>query len=303
MMSEPSFTVVIPTHKRPALLREALASVAGQTLAAEQVVVVDDAGDQETRSVAQEFPGVTYLVNDRGRGGSGARNAGIARARGSWVAFLDDDDLFLPRKLEAVSGVIAASGPDLGLVYSAAEQFDAESGAALSRSVPRVRGRVLDEVLYQNAIGGMSVVVARRDLLEEVGGLDERFPALQDMELYVRLAQRAAFDFVPDVLVRVRAAKRGRITFDPAKKLAGSKLFSEKYRDLIARSPRQRHRAAARTFLFALAAKDLREAARNLPWTAAGVLVDPANVPYVARGVARHTRSSLSGQVARAATR
>lgn len=303
-MSLPTFTVVVPTHKRPALLREALASVAAQTLTGSQVIVVDDAAHPETRAVAAEFPSVEYVANPGNRGGSGARNAGVALATGDWVAFLDDDDLWVPHKLSAVAAVIARSGPELALVYSAAERFDGVTGAVLSRTRPRARGRVLEDVLYRNVIGGMSVVVARRDALAQVGGLDERFPALQDMELYVRLAELGTFDFVDDVLVRVRVATgSGRITLDPGKKAAGAKLFAEKYERLLASRPRHRHRAASRTFLLALAAHDYREAARNLPWTAAGLVVDPSNLRYVARGVARHARSSLTAGRPRPAAR
>lgn len=300
-MTRPSFTVVIPTHRRPALLRQALESVAAQTLPPEQVVVVDDVGDEETRAVVMDFPGCEYAVGDRGRGGAGARNAGAALARGEWLAFLDDDDLWLPHKLEAVAAVIAAGPPDLGLVYSAAEQFDGATGATLSRSRPTARGRVLDEALYRNVVGGMSVAVIRRDVFEAAGGFDEAFPSLQDMELYVRLAERCAFDFVDDVLVRFRVASHGRITFDARKKLEGAKLFAAKYRRLIAASPRHRHRAAARVFLFALSAGAHGEALRSLPWTAAGLLVDPANVGYVVRGVASRARTAVAGRAPRPA--
>jgi len=301
-MSRPSFTVVVPTSRRPALLREALASVAAQTLPPDQVVVVDDAGDPETQAVVAGFPGYTYALNDRARGGSGARNAGAALARGEWIAFLDDDDLWLPHKLEAVAAVVAAGADDLGVVYSASEQFDGATGVTLSRSRPSVRGRVLEELLYRNAVGGMSVVVVRRDLFEEVGGFDEAFPSLQDMELYVRLAERAAFDYVDDVLVRFRVASHGRITFDTARKLAGAKLFAAKYRDLLAARPRHRHRAAARTFLFALSAGADGEAASSLPWTAAGLFVDPANLAYVARGVASRAKAALTRRAPRPVT-
>src|SRR5690606_6160582 len=188
-MIRPYFTVVVPTHRRPALLREALASVANQSFGGSQVIVVDDADDAETRSVVAEFDNVEYALNDRGSGGSGARNKGAQLASGTWLAFLDDDDVWMPNTLEAVKSVIEANDGDLGLVYSGSEQFDSATGATLSRSQPRVRGRVLDEMLYRNHIGGMSVIVVRRDLFEEIGGFDEAFPSMQDMELYVRMAE------------------------------------------------------------------------------------------------------------------
>lgn len=294
-MDRPYFTVVVPTHRRPALLREALASVANQSFGGSQVIVVDDADDLETRSVVDQFENVEYALNDRGSGGSGARNKGAQLATGTWLAFLDDDDVWMPNKLQAVKAVIEANDDDLGLVYSGSEQFDSETGATLSRSQPRLRGRVLDEMLYRNYVGGMSVVVVRRDLFEEVGGFDESFPSLQDMELYVRLAERAAFDYVDDTLVRFRVGGHGRITFNAGRKLAGARLFAQKYRDLMATRPRHRHRASARVFLFAMAAGAYGEALRNIPSMTVGMFVDPANLTYVARGLASQARVLMGG--------
>ncbi len=300
-MDDPYFTVVIPTHRRPDTLAPALESVMAQTLGGSQVIVVDDAGDAATRAVVEGFAGVQYLINDGVKGGSGARNAGVARARGRWVAFLDDDDVWLSNKLAAVRALIEAGAGDVGLVYSAAEHFDDETGAVLKVTRPTVRGDSLEAVLYSNVIGGMSVVVARKDHLDAVGGLDPAFPAMQDMELFVRLAQRAHFDFVPDVLVRVRSAHGGRISGDKTKKLVAAKMFASKFAHLVAKSPRLRHRTASRTLLYGVAAKDLTQVLRNLPWTLAGVVVDPGNMPYVLRGIARSLRPGTGSRPARAA--
>src|SRR5690606_25287772 len=119
--------------------------------------------------------------------------------------------------------------PDLVLVYSANVKYDFETQRVLGGTQPQARGWVLDKVLYGNCVGGMSVVVARRETLTEIGGFDERFPSLQDMELYVRMAERGTFDFVAEPLVRIRYSARERITFDPRKKLQGAQLFSRKY--------------------------------------------------------------------------
>jgi len=294
-MIRPYFTVVVPTHRRPALLREALASVANQSFGGSQVIVVDDADDAETRSVVAEFDNVEYALNDRGSGGSGARNKGAQLASGTWLAFLDDDDVWMPNKLEAVKSVIEANDGDLGLVYSGSEQFDSATGATLSRSQPRVRGRVLDEMLYRNHIGGMSVIVVRRDLFEEIGGFDEAFPSMQDMELYVRMAERSTFDYVDSALVRFRVGSHGRITFNASRKLAGAKLFEQKFGGLLAGRPSHRHRASARVFLTAVAAGAYGEALRKIPSMTVGMFVDPANLRYVVHGLARQARAALIG--------
>lgn len=290
----PFFSVVIPTHRRNNLLLQALASVASQTFDDYEVVVVDDDNNPDTRALIQALADerISYFPNERSSGGSGARNWGLAKARGDWVAFLDDDDTWVPTKLEKVHKLITESTiSNLGLVYSGNEKYDFERGVVVSRKMPRDRGMILPRLLYENCIGGMSVVVAKRELLLAVGGFDERFPAMQDMELFVRLGEHHSFDFIDEALVKVRWSNRERITVDPQKKLLGARLFAEKYEHLMKDDLRLRHRAASRTFVFALSARAYGTALRTLPWTAAGLFVDPDNLLYVVRALVRQFRA------------
>lgn len=304
--------MVVPTYRRAELLAQALSSVADQTFTDFEIIVVDDDTEGSARDVVSAFArqnagtDVRYYMNHRARGGSGTRNAGLEHASGEWVAFLDDDDTWLPEKLERVSELIAGStDPDLALVYSSHAKYDFEEQRVIETTRPHARGRVLDKVLYENCIGGMSVVVARRALLQELGGLDERFQSLQDMELYVRVAEQGTFDFLEEPLVRLRVSSRDRITYDPRKKLQGATLFARKYSRQLGGSARLKHRAASRTFVFAMAANDLVEAAKNVPWTLAGVVVDPSNLGYVFRSLARQlkARGARTVKTMRAATR
>lgn len=294
--SPPLFSVVVPTHRRDDWLRVALASALAQSEARIEVLVVDDAASQATRELVESCGDerARYLVNARSKGAPGARNTGIHEAAGEWVAFLDDDDAWTPERLERIGTLIDSADERLGLVYSASASYDFEAQRVLGEVAPRLRGDALDALLYSNAIGGLSVAVIRRDALIDEGGFDERFPALQDMELYVRIARRHTIDFDPHCSVYVRHhAHSGRISNDPAKKLAGVKLFSEKYADLIRRSPKLRHRDASRRFVFALAARDLATWLRSVPWTLAGVFVDPGNLGYVVKSSARSVRTAF----------
>jgi len=284
------------------LLLQAVESVAAQTFGDHEIIVIDDDHDRSGSAVVEQLvsdhPDLTlsYHLNDQARGGSGARNAGLARARGPWVAFLDDDDTWMPNKLKAIHAVIEGShDTDLTLVYSGNIKYDFSTGRVVSRSRPRTRGRVLSQVLYENCVGGMSVVVARRDVLQSIGGLDERFLALQDMELYVRLAERGSFDFVEEPLVRIRSSDRDRISINPLKKLQGSQLFAQKYSTLLGSNARLRHRTASRTLVFAFAARDYGAALKSVPWTAAGLFVDPGNLFYVFKSLARQVKSRRVG--------
>ena len=102
-MSLPDVTVVIPTRNRAMLLTQTLATVLGQVDVALEVVIVDDASDDETARLLARYgePRVRVVRHASPRGGSAARNSGLAEARAPWVAFTDDDDLWAPHKLAA----------------------------------------------------------------------------------------------------------------------------------------------------------------------------------------------------------
>ncbi len=101
-MNKPFFTVVIPTHNRSILLKRAVESVLSQTFEDFELIVIDDHSTDDTASVVKSFtdPRIRYLINQRTKGACGARNTGIFSAKGKWVAFLDDDDVWLPEKLK-----------------------------------------------------------------------------------------------------------------------------------------------------------------------------------------------------------
>ena len=109
-------SAVIPTRSRPHLLTRALASVAAQTYADLEVVVVVDGPDPETEAVLRTWRDrpLTVVVNERSLGGGAARNVGVEAAKGTWIAFLDDDDEWLPNKLERQSRDLAAHLPRTG---------------------------------------------------------------------------------------------------------------------------------------------------------------------------------------------
>ena len=107
-------SAVISTRSRPHLLTRALASVAAQTYADLEVVVVVDGPDPETEAVLRTWRDrpLTVVVNERSLGGGAARNVGVEAAKGTWIAFLDDDDEWLPNKLERQLRDLAAHAED-----------------------------------------------------------------------------------------------------------------------------------------------------------------------------------------------
>ena len=100
MPGSQSVTVIIPAYNRRHLISRSLDSVLTQTHPANEIIVVDDGSTDDTKSlVLDRYPGVNYIYQDN-RGVSAARNTGIDKAKSEWLAFLDSDDEWLPRKLE-----------------------------------------------------------------------------------------------------------------------------------------------------------------------------------------------------------
>ncbi len=196
---DPDVSVVIPTRNRAKLLADAAASALNQTHRALEVIIVDDASDDATPSVVTRLQARDRRVRslrllERG-GAQAARNAGVTAAHNPVVAFLDDDCLWYPDKLEKQ---LRALTPNRGVVYCRhairhGEEWvvEGEPGAARDPVGALLRG---------NYVGTYSIIV-RRDLLQSVGGFDESLPRLQDWDLLLRLGRHTAFGYVPEILV------------------------------------------------------------------------------------------------------
>ena len=179
-------SVVIPTRNRWPLLSRALASALAQEDVAVEVVVVDDGSSDVTtdlKTAADER--IIYLRNEPSVGVARARNRGIRKARGKWVAFLDDDDFWAPIKLR--SQLLACAAEDAAFSYTSLVSVNPTlSRRRVSRATPPVG---LERTLLEmNAIGTPSSVMVRRTLLEEIGGFDPAFSILADWDLYIRIA-------------------------------------------------------------------------------------------------------------------
>jgi glycosyltransferase involved in cell wall biosynthesis len=197
-MSRLEVSVVIPTRNRWALLEScALPSALSQTRVDLEVVVVDDGSTDATPGWLERLDDarVRVLRHPRSRGRAAARNTGIGAARGAWIAFLDDDDLWSPMKLRRQLDV---ARPADVLVYAGVIEID-EQRNPLDK--PLIRPTTRATLLEWNTIpAGSSTVVARTDHVRAVGGFDERLTYVEDWDLWIRLAGRGDLGVVPDVL-------------------------------------------------------------------------------------------------------
>lgn len=200
----PDVSVVIPTHNRSALLRLTLASVLGQREVDLEVIVVDDGSTDETRQAVAEFGDrrVRVLGHDRPWGVAATRNHGAAGARGDWLGFIDDDDLWAPEKVS--QQLQAAQNGDRAWVYTGSVNID-DDLHVLHAARPVPPAETVRLVARRNVVpGGGSNVIVRRDTFEQVGPFDTRLKNTEDWEMWIRLAHYGLPAWVPEPLVARR---------------------------------------------------------------------------------------------------
>ncbi|MCL5998016.1 MAG: glycosyltransferase [Chloroflexi bacterium] len=203
----PHVSVIIPTYNRARLVRDTLDSVLAQTYRDLEIVVVDDGSSDDTAAVVTAYSAPVRYLRQQNAGQAAARNTGIRAAGGEFIAFLDDDDVWLPQKLEQQLPLIsAASAP--AWVYCDAEVFDGTTGQPLHRFSqinPAHSGWIGASLILRDFIASPTPVV-RRQVFEQVGYFDES-PLLkrrEDWDMWLRIAAYSPVAYTPAVLARYR---------------------------------------------------------------------------------------------------
>ena len=191
--------VVIPTFNRARLLARSLRSVAAQTLAPAEVIVVDDGSTDATGNVIlQHFPDVRYL-RQASRGVSRARNRGILAARSEWLAFLDSDDEWVPHKLERQCNALIQQGR-FRICHT--DEIWIRNGRRVNpmNKHAKAGGAIFKRCLPRCVISPSSVII-HRSVFERVGGFDETLPACEDYDLWLRICSLYPVLFLSEPLI------------------------------------------------------------------------------------------------------
>lgn len=189
-MSVPAVSVVVPTHNRAHLLPRLLASMFAQDFGDFELVVVDDGSSDRTPQVLAEHarPELRVVRNDAPSGVSRARNAGTEAARGRWVAWCDDDDVWDPAKLRLQVEALEHA-PDARWCNSAVAYVDPDLRLQRTGAGPPAGDISRDMVRKNLVMGGGSGVVADRELALSVGGFDPAQSIFADWHMWARFAQ------------------------------------------------------------------------------------------------------------------
>jgi glycosyltransferase involved in cell wall biosynthesis len=211
----PMVSVIIPTYNRAHMVSRAIKSVLAQTYQNFECIIIDNASTDGTLQIlsawAKSDCRVKIIKHATNRFACASRNSGIMNASGKLIAFLDDDDEWLPTKLERQVELIENSPAHIGLVYCWMNCYEPD-GHLISKYRPALRGDVFRKVLANNVIGGTPTLLIRRSVIELAGLWDESLRAEDDDEWIARLCRHTYVDFVPDVLVRVNTGHGSQIS-------------------------------------------------------------------------------------------
>lgn len=227
-------TVVIPTHNRRQLVAQALHSIQRQKGISLELIVVDDGSTDGTGPwldrIAATDPRIKVVHHERPRFVSSARNAGIVRASGQWIAFCDDDDLWAPDKLSS----------QLAALRKSSARWSCTGVVVVDEHLEIVGhhnvdgGETLARLLEVNTIPTGSSVIAELSLVRELGGFDPSLRGSEDWDMWIRLSQHSPLAAVDRPLIAYRLGAQS-LSMDVSRMRTGRAIIVDRYAALAAR--------------------------------------------------------------------
>ncbi len=197
---KPLVSVIIPVYNRYQFLKEAIDSVLSQTFQNFELIIVDDGSDNTSYLINNEYKDkIIYIRHKTNRGVAAARNSGIKVASGKLIAFLDSDDLWLPKKLEE-QVIYMEKNPDI--LISQTEEIWIRNGKRVNpKKIHKKEGGYIFERSLKLCLISPSSVIIRKELLDKVGLFDEELIAAEDYDLWLRITYRYHVGLLPKYLV------------------------------------------------------------------------------------------------------
>ena len=289
----PLVSVVIPCYNQAHFLAEAVQSALDQDYPAVEVIVVNDGSPDNTREVATQFGDRIVYIEQENRGLSAARNAGIRAARGEYIAFLDSDDIYLPRALTTLARYLDKH-PNVGLVCSDALLFDDRGDFGL-KSTRSGRPRNPQNFRWETVeyCATPSTVMVREEVFKRVGLFNEYLKnAAEDWLMWVQISRYFDMVYVDQPLVRYRIHERNATRnverIHLGNRYAVAQVVNAPYFDEYP----PHFRAKLLYYRFATAWRsEPRSIALGYFWQA--VTTDPRQLPYGLRVLGQGLRNTL----------
>lgn len=218
----PCVSVIMPVYNVQAYVAEAIQSVLDQTFIDFELIIVDDGGTDDSIAICKSFDDSRIrIVHQENRGLAGARNSGIAEARGRFIALIDSDDRWLPEKL-SLHVIHLENNPQVGVSYCPSRFIDQHGNAMRLKQKPQLRNIRSETIFCRNPVGNGSAPVLRRAALDTVAfrdlenpsrtcWFDEDFRQSEDIEFWLRLSVLGGvrFEGIAPALTEYRVAASG----------------------------------------------------------------------------------------------
>ena len=191
--------MIIPTYNRGWIVGEAIDSVLAQDLTDFELIVIDDGSGDNTAEILETYGKDIKVLHQPNSGVSAARNRGIAEAAGRWIAFLDSDDLWLPRKL---STQVKFFKGNAGALINQTQEIWIRNGRRVN---PGKRHHKFSGMIFERSLAlclvSPSAVMLEKSLFDAVGVFDEHLPACEDYDLWLRISCRYPIHLIETPLI------------------------------------------------------------------------------------------------------
>ena len=234
-------SVVITTYRRPPeIVNRAIKSVINQTYRNLEIIIIDDSPDdfKERKdvekmilSIKEKDKRIRYIKHTENKGACAARNTGIVNSHGNFIAFLDDDDEWLPAKIEKQLELF--KDPEVGLVYCRSFTIDELYGVKKIRKTKFYKGYVFDQLFRTNFIGSTSFPLIKKECFQHCGIFDINLKSCQDFDLWLRIAKKYKVDYVDEPLVNYYIHGNERMSTNPLNRIQGIALVTDKYKEYL----------------------------------------------------------------------
>lgn len=242
MLNNPLVSIIVPTYKRSNLIEEAIKSILCQTYKNIEIIVVDDNGvgsyeQRKTEDRIENFNNILYFPLEKNFGATYARNFGAEKARGQYLAFFDDDDFWVPKKIEIMINTLESYDKEYAFAYSPQQAIDYYTKKTLYfTNCDFGTGNIIESLRdISKGIIGVPNPIVRKSAFWEIGGFDINQKSAQDVDFILRLANKFKGVRVNEVLLIVNIHKETRITSNHQNKIEGYRLILEKYKNFLNR--------------------------------------------------------------------
>ncbi|MDO4188466.1 MAG: glycosyltransferase family 2 protein [Lachnospiraceae bacterium] len=198
-----TISVIIPTYNREKTIKRSIESVLSQTISVDEIIIVDDCGNDNTKSIIDSFNDkiIKYIKLPENGGPAVARNEGVKIATCDWIAFHDSDDEWLPNKIENQINYIN-SHPGVEFVYCSYKRSWADEVIPFIFNLDKYEGDMLETLLKHNTVGAPTILM-KKQLFEDIGGFETSIRCMEDWDFAIKVSKENYLGFIeePQLLV------------------------------------------------------------------------------------------------------